>query len=195
MVYFVKKIVVIHCARSAYMDCVRVHGPYMAVYTAVHTGRTRLCICSWTRAVYTTTYTARRVHGTHTAVYTGRHGPYAAVYTACSRPCTGPIHGRVHVSCTRPCTHHVHGRRRPCTRPVYSRVHGRCTRAVCTAGTRPCTRSCNGSTYGEYIYCRYDSHRRLGQLMTRAPYSGRQQQLVLFLQCWSFFYSLWCGAE
>ena len=129
----------------------------------------------------------RPVHDRITAVYT-------TVYTSGTRPCTS--------------TRHVHGRRRPCTRPVHSRVHGRCIQAVCTACTRPCTRPwtggtalvygglhgpyvytahtrqstwpCNGSTYGKYTYSRYDSQRPLGQLTTRAPCSGRQQQRLLF---------------
>ena len=56
------------------------------------------------------------VHGTYTAVYTVRHGPYAAR----SRPCTPPLQGRV--------------------RAIYTAVY---TAVVYMAGrtTGPCTRS------------------------------------------------------
>jgi len=53
-------------------------------------------------------YTAHHLHGTYTALYTGRHGPYTVVYTAVfaarTRPCTRvyvytgrkwPVHGRI----------------------------------------------------------------------------------------------------
>ena len=63
-------------------------------------------------------YTARvPVHGTYTAVYTVRYGPYATVYTARIR-----VHRRYKAAFT-PYT-------RPCPRPVHIRIHGPCTRPV-----------------------------------------------------------------
>jgi len=64
-----------------------------------------------------------RVHGTYTAVYTGR---IRAMYTAVS--CSGPIHeSSVYMACTWPSTGRVHvytARRRPWTQPAYTaRVH------------------------------------------------------------------------
>jgi len=80
----------------------------------------------------------------------------------------------------------VHGR----GRAVYGRIHGQCIQRlhgpyVYTARTRPCTRPCNGSTYGKYNYSHYDSQWPFVQLTTPAPSSGRQQQHVLFLRSWA----------
>jgi len=96
----------------------RVYGTYTTVYTGRHglyTIRTRP-VQGGVTAVYTrigvhelcstrllhghvlalstaenAAYTARRVNGTYTAVYTFRHGPLRA----CTGP-TRPVHGRVH---------------------------------------------------------------------------------------------------
>ena len=58
-------------------------------------------------------YTARvPVHGTYTAIYTVRHGPYAAVYTAVH----GRVHSRVH---THTCTPPLQGR----VRAIYTAVY------------------------------------------------------------------------
>jgi len=84
-------------------------------------------------------YTARvPVHGTYTAVYTVRHGPYAAVYTA--------VYTRIRVHRRYKAVYAPYAR--PCTRPVHSRIHGPCTRprtrpVMYMAGkpTGPCTRS------------------------------------------------------
>jgi len=97
----------------------------MSVYTTVYTGRTRSCTCLWTRTVYMTAYTARRVHGTvgtYTAVYTGRHGPCTAVFTARSRQCIWSCRTAVRrpsYRCIR-----VHRRYKPRMRHVHGRVHG-----------------------------------------------------------------------
>ena len=85
------------------------------MYTYVCTARTRPC----KTVVYTYTRVHRRTHHVDdrvsavymsrvhdTAVYTGRHGPYMAVYTAVIRSCTGRLHGR---------------------KRVHGRVHGRIT--------------------------------------------------------------------
>jgi len=98
-------------------------------------------------------YTARvPVHGTYTAIYTVRHGPYEAVYTAVyARVRVHRRYKAVHAPYTRPCTRPVHSRiHGPCTRPVHGsvnvRVYGQCTRprtgpVVYMAGrpTGPCT--------------------------------------------------------
>ena len=74
-------------------------------------------------------YTARvAIHGTYTAVYTVRHGPYAAVYTA--------VHGRVHSRV------HTH----TCTPPLQGRVRAIYT-AVYTASTQPYTRAVYTAAY------------------------------------------------
>jgi len=75
-----------------------------------------------------------RVHG-----YTGRvHGPYTAIDTARTRPCTS-VHGRGHGPCTWPYTPPVHG---PCTRPCLRPVHGRGT-----SGTRRVHSLVHGPVY------------------------------------------------
>ena len=66
------------------------------------------------------------------AVYTARvsvHGPYAAVYTARSRPCIQPCtHAYVYTAVTRPCTRHIHGRVHSQYPAVYTgHVHGQHT--------------------------------------------------------------------
>ena len=152
MVSFAKKIVVIRCARAVYTARVRVHGPYMAMYTG-------------------------GTHGPYTAVYmfadTGRvhdsvHGPSCTrhVHGRVHGP-TRPVRGRVHEPtqpCRRPCTRRYNGRvitavymavyglckrtgrvggriHGPCTRTVHGRIHGPCAGVhVYTAITPPCTR-------------------------------------------------------
>jgi len=66
----------------------------------------------------------------YTAVYTVRNGPYAAVYTARSRPCTQAY---VYTAVTRPCTRHIHGRVHGQHTVAYTcRVHGRVHGPLCT---------------------------------------------------------------
>ena len=110
--------------------CARVHRPF----TCVHGPHTRPCL----RPVNTGHLRTSRVHGRI-------HGPCpcTAVYGTCPRPCTGRDHGREHVYMTvySVCVHTASTwpRTRQCTR-LFT-VDTACVH-VCTARTRPCTRSC-----------------------------------------------------
>jgi len=119
------------------------------------------------RAVYTALVS---VHGTYTAVYTVRHGPYAAR----SRPCTPPLQGRVRAIYTAVYTAVVYMAGRttgPCTRSQtarYGRV--RPVTTVYTARSQPIHCSVNGRVrrpYGRYTAVRH-VHTSTPQLKGRA---------------------------
>jgi len=113
-----------------------------------------------------------RVHGTYTAVNTGRkdgrvrgtrpvhghvYGTYAVGYGPRTRPCfatyrlrTRPCSGHGRTMCmarVRPCTQFVHGRGRPCT------VCTRPSTAVYRLCTRPCTGHVHGASVTVYTAC------------------------------------------
>jgi len=115
--------------------------------------------------VYTACTRHGRVHGRNTAVYTARTrpstGPYAAVYTTGYSPCMCRVH--LYTVCTRPCTRavyivcRVHGpctytdrvHTRPC-RPIYTAVYtGHVyVHGPYTAVYGPCTRPCSRPVHG-----------------------------------------------
>jgi len=125
----------------------RVYGPCTRLLTSVRAG-----------PVHGHTYPNTAMY---TAVYGHERTGYTAVYGPCTRPCTGPVHGR-----EQPCTRSTAVftvRTRQCTRavntpvyryttaytvvyPVHGRVCGPCIRPS-TAMYRLCTRPCTGHAW------------------------------------------------
>jgi len=158
----------------------RVRATYMYTARCVHAGTRPCTLAERTR----TRPCMRHVEGRKRRPCTRPcvHGPYTAVYTANTRPCNGRVHvvypamyTAVYAPCTRPKTAVYRARTLSCTRPVYTgRVHGMYTRRhwryTYTARARP---------YNATVIM---IHSGRGQLTTRAPSSGQQQQPVLFLR-------------
>ena len=118
-----------------------VHGPCTPVYTT-RTRRERPCTryvqitMPCTRAVKPAVFTVHgRVRAAYTAVIGSRtdhvRGPCMAVYTICTRPCTGYTYTAVF-------TARVHGGVRTVYMAVYTAVHG-------VYGS--CTPACNGRVH------------------------------------------------